>query len=308
MQAHRMARRAVAACLCCSSSPPAAQAATDQEVRDAVTAGAAWIRTQQNPSTGALSGFGGDYALSALAAAGVHPADVGTPSAQDFYASQFAALTTPNSTAILFGHAAGIDTQRLSASTNLVARPGGRVQRERRARGLVRQRCDQPHGVQRAGAGAGGRAGRRAREGARRTCAGSSTPTAAGTSAASRPTRSGRRRQHGHDRRGTGGAVRDRRGRVGRGRTSGPVVPRRPPGPGDRSARQRRLDRLGGVGAERLRRADAGRTLHDVVRADAGGLPALPAGPKRRVPVLRRAEPLLDPEHRAGAGRRGVLR
>ena len=121
MQVPRLARRVVAACLSLLVLAPAAQAATEQDVRDSVTAGAAWIRTQQNPSTGALSGFGGDYALSALAAAGVHPADVGSPSAQDSYAGQFAALTTPSSTAILFGHAAGIDTQRLSASTNLVA-------------------------------------------------------------------------------------------------------------------------------------------------------------------------------------------
>ena len=263
MQVPRMARRAVAACLSLLVLAPAAQAATDQEVRDAVTAGAAWIRTQQNPSTGALSGFGGDYALSALAAAGVHSGRVGPPSAQDFYASQFAGADHADSTAILFGHAAG-DRHAAAERVDEPRRTTWRARTtRRRARGLVRQRCDQPHGVQRAGAGAGGRAGR--------TCSGRRTGVPARAAAHRRRLELRPRRhrraaggggQHGHDRCGTGGAVRDRRGRLGRGRTRGPLVPRRPPGPGDRRARQRRLDRLGGVGAERLWRADAGRSLH----------------------------------------------
>ena len=103
---------------------PPASAATDDEVEASVAAGVSWLRSQQAP-TGAFSGFGGDYALSALSAAGVHPADVGSPSAQDFAATQFAGLTAPSSTAVLFGHAAGIDTQRLSATTNLVAMLAG---------------------------------------------------------------------------------------------------------------------------------------------------------------------------------------
>ena len=127
MQFHRLARRAVAACTAIAAfAPCTAQAATQQQVTASVAAGAAWLRTQQNSSTGQLTGFGGDYALSALAAAGVHPADVRgagapDPSAQDFYADQWAGQSTPSSTAILFGSAAGIDVQRLSASTNLVA-------------------------------------------------------------------------------------------------------------------------------------------------------------------------------------------
>jgi hypothetical protein len=123
-------RQAVAACLaiCALGSAPAS-AATQSEVAAGVRAGAAWIRTQQDPASGRLTGFGGDYAVSALAAAGAHPADVGSPSVQDYYAGQFAALTTPSSTAILFGYAAGIDTQRLSASTNLVAGLAGAYNR-----------------------------------------------------------------------------------------------------------------------------------------------------------------------------------
>lgn len=127
MHVHKASRRSVAACLAALAlTPAAAPAATNQQVADAVSAGAGWLRAQQNPATGQLAGFGGDYALSALSAAGVHPADVkgataGDPSAQDYYANQFASITIPSSTAVLFGYAAGLDVQRLSASTNLVA-------------------------------------------------------------------------------------------------------------------------------------------------------------------------------------------
>jgi hypothetical protein len=117
----RVPRLVVAFAAIAALAPSAASAATQQEIDASVAAGAAWIRTQQNVATGQITGFGGDYALSALAAAGVHPADVGAPSAQDYYADLWAAQTTPSSTAILFGHAAGLDVQRLSASTNLVA-------------------------------------------------------------------------------------------------------------------------------------------------------------------------------------------
>jgi hypothetical protein len=107
--------------------PSASPAATQQQVNDAVAAGASWLRGQQNLTTGQLPGFGGDYALSALAAAGVHPADVKgpaptDPSAQDFYFNQFAGLAAPSSTAVLFGYAAGLDVTRVSAMQNLVAR------------------------------------------------------------------------------------------------------------------------------------------------------------------------------------------
>ena len=131
MQFHQAVRR-VAACAATLSvaiavvAPLPARSATQLQVANGVDAGADWLRTQQNASTGQITGFGGDYALSALAAAGAHAADVhapGTldPSAQDYYAGVWSGQTTPNSTAILFGYAAGIDVQRLSASTNLVA-------------------------------------------------------------------------------------------------------------------------------------------------------------------------------------------
>jgi hypothetical protein len=135
MQIFQVARRMVVACLLAMALVPAsAAAATQQQVNDAVAAGAAWLRTQQNTSTGQIIGFGGDYALSALSAAGIHPADVkgalaADPSAQDYYAGQFAGLSAPSSTAVLFGHAAGIDVQRLSESKNLVALLAGAYNR-----------------------------------------------------------------------------------------------------------------------------------------------------------------------------------
>lgn len=135
MQVSKLARRVAAGLLATLAITPAsAGAATQQQINDSVAAGVAWLRTQQNPATGQLSGFGGDYALSALAAGGVHPADVrgpapADPSAQDYYAGAFAGLTNPSSTAVLFGYAAGLDVQRFSASTNLVALLAGAYNR-----------------------------------------------------------------------------------------------------------------------------------------------------------------------------------
>lgn len=135
MQICQSAHRMVVACLLVMAMAPAsALAATQQQVNDSVAAGAAWLRTKQNTSTGQIPGFGGDWALSALSAAGIHPADVkgavpSDPSAQDYYAGQFAGLTAPSSTAVLFGYAAGIDIQRLSESKNLVASLAGAYNR-----------------------------------------------------------------------------------------------------------------------------------------------------------------------------------
>ena len=178
----RVPRLVVAFAAIAALMPSAASAATQQEIDDSVAAGAAWLRTQQNPATGQIVGFGGDYALSALAAAGVHPADVhdAGPSAQDYYAGLWAAQTTPSSTAILFGHAAGIDVQRLSESTNLVSQlataysPDGSF-----GNGATNLAAFSALALARVGASAA------CSRGSMPTCAASSTSTAAGTSAAS---------------------------------------------------------------------------------------------------------------------------
>ncbi len=129
MQVTSRARRIGVACLTALAvtTPGVAHAATAAERNAAVADGAAYLRSLVQPSgkLGGPSAFGDTYALSSLAAAGIHPADVvaagSTTSAQDHYAASFAALTTPSSTAVLFGTAAGIDTQRLAPQTNLVA-------------------------------------------------------------------------------------------------------------------------------------------------------------------------------------------
>lgn len=149
-------RPLVAACLTAAALTGAtapAQGATQAQVAAAVSAGAQYMRAQQNTATGALTGFGGDYAASALAAARVHPADVrGTgptdPSLQDFLlgtyssaawtASTDPATNTTNpgnvstgglATGTLWAISSGLDPQRISEQQNLVAQLAGLAKR-----------------------------------------------------------------------------------------------------------------------------------------------------------------------------------
>ncbi len=131
-----------AACAAVVCLPQSAAAVTQQQVDNAVTAGAAWLKAQQDPSTGAIGGpfdFGGDWALGALAAAGVHAADLGSPSAQDNYLGVWTSpdWTDPPDPAVgwnagfngagdfaraaLLAHAAGLQPSRLSGDQNLIA-------------------------------------------------------------------------------------------------------------------------------------------------------------------------------------------
>jgi hypothetical protein len=121
-----------------------ASAATSEQVTNAVQAATTWIRGQQNTTTGALEGFGGDWSLSALAAAGVSPAEVkgsaaGAPSLDDYFLAEWTsapwtALTNPafnqNSgqhgagdfaKVILNSFAGGLNPNALSAEQNAVA-------------------------------------------------------------------------------------------------------------------------------------------------------------------------------------------
>ena len=142
--AGRLGRLLVVAIVCAAVAclPRVAAAATPQQVDAAVAAGATWLRAQQDTSSGAIGGpfdFGGDWALSALAAAGVHAADLGTPSARDHYLDVWTGSdwTDPPDPAVgwnagfngaidfaratLLAHAAGLQPSRLSADQNLVA-------------------------------------------------------------------------------------------------------------------------------------------------------------------------------------------
>lgn len=137
----RLAGLAAAAAICLAVSFPAS-AATPAEVAQSIDAGVSWMRTQQDPATGSMGFFGGDWSLTAFAAAGVHPADVhapGGPSAADYYLAdwttpEFSGPTDPATNAnpvgyaavdfsrvSLIAHASGLDPQSLSAEQNTIA-------------------------------------------------------------------------------------------------------------------------------------------------------------------------------------------
>jgi len=136
-------RRAVALCasLLTLAALPATAAATSSpaEIDDAVGLGAAYISSQQNPTTGAIEGFGNEQAITALVAAGVDAADLRAsaeaPSLQDFLLGEYGSpawgddppqgLVTEYEQAILTAHAAGLDPARLSAISNQPAQLAG---------------------------------------------------------------------------------------------------------------------------------------------------------------------------------------
>ncbi|HVX34248.1 MAG TPA: prenyltransferase/squalene oxidase repeat-containing protein, partial [Solirubrobacterales bacterium] len=124
--------------------PAGASAATQEEVSQAIRSATSWIRGQQNLATGALEGFGADWAMSALAEAGVSPADVhgpdpGAPSLDDFFRTEwtstpFAEPTEPKvnqnpsgkiagdyARIVLNSYAGGLRPGALSADQNAVA-------------------------------------------------------------------------------------------------------------------------------------------------------------------------------------------
>jgi hypothetical protein len=128
-------RTAAAVLLILGATAAPATAATPEQMHAAAAKGTTWIGGQQT-SSGSLGGFGGDWAMSALAAGGVHPADVKTavsaPSAQDYDWSSRATTTAgPGGTAndaaraTLAGAAGGIQPSRLSATRNLVSQIAG---------------------------------------------------------------------------------------------------------------------------------------------------------------------------------------
>jgi hypothetical protein len=107
----------------------AAASVTETQALAAAKRGAQWITTQQE-ADGDLGSFGGDWSMTALAAAGVNAADVRAsaldPSAQDFYLSSWTTAgpggaATDDERAILAGYAGGLQTSRLGAQTNLMA-------------------------------------------------------------------------------------------------------------------------------------------------------------------------------------------
>jgi hypothetical protein len=134
---------ALCASLLCLVALPvtAAATSTQAEIDTAIEKAASYVRAQQEPLSGELSGFGGDWATTALAAAGVNAADVrgpepGDPSLQDYLLGEYTLpsweLEPPTGTvadhsrSILISYAAGLDPARLSATSNQPAQLAGR--------------------------------------------------------------------------------------------------------------------------------------------------------------------------------------
>jgi Prenyltransferase and squalene oxidase repeat len=117
---------ALAVALVAAAQPAAAPAATEAQAREAAARGAQWLRTRQAADGSGLAGF----ALTSLAAGGIHPADVRVgdgPSAAEWQLERWAASGTgPRATdvarSVLAAHASGIDPARVTPQLNLVAR------------------------------------------------------------------------------------------------------------------------------------------------------------------------------------------
>ncbi len=138
-------RRTVALCasfLAFAVLPSAATAtSTQSEIDTAVEKATEYLRAQQEAATGAIPGFGGDWATPALTAAGIDAADVrgpdpGNPSLQDFLLGEYtlptwdedppAGTVAEYARSTLISHAAGLDPARLSATSNQPAQLAGR--------------------------------------------------------------------------------------------------------------------------------------------------------------------------------------
>ncbi|HZO05232.1 MAG TPA: hypothetical protein VFB52_02520 [Solirubrobacterales bacterium] len=120
--------------------PAVAQAASQTEIDAAIDKAVAYAASKQDPATGAIEDFGGDWMVTALTAAGVDAGDfrveAGDPSLQDSYLGEYTLPTwtedPPSGTvneysrAVLFAYAAGLDPARISADSNQPAQLAGR--------------------------------------------------------------------------------------------------------------------------------------------------------------------------------------
>src|SRR5215208_7077261 len=83
----RWSAAVLASAIALAAAPAGTSAAAPAQIDAAVERGAGWIRGEQGLD-GSLPGFNGDWAVTTLAASGVHPADVTAsavaPSLQDW--------------------------------------------------------------------------------------------------------------------------------------------------------------------------------------------------------------------------------
>jgi hypothetical protein len=108
--------------------------ATEKQIEEAVSKGVTYLKGQQKES-GEMPGFGGDWALTSLASAGVAAADVNKAGAEgkdarSWYEALVGAPTWPGEGAVatdferaaLASYAAGLDPARVSKRQNLIAK------------------------------------------------------------------------------------------------------------------------------------------------------------------------------------------
>jgi len=126
----------LAAVVCALLAPATAFATvTPEQITTALNNGVTYLKGLQNSETGAITGFGGDWALTAFAAAKVAPADVNkggkeSTDARSWYEKEVGAVGWPGEGAVatdferatLISYAAGIDAARVSKRQNLIAK------------------------------------------------------------------------------------------------------------------------------------------------------------------------------------------
>jgi hypothetical protein len=134
---HRLALAAVAVISLLVPAMAAAKA-TPTEISAAKTKGVEYLKGLQK-TNGEIAGFGGDWALTAFAAAGVAPADVKkTGDARGWYEGLVGSPTWPGAEPLatdfergaLLAYAAGIDPARVSKRQNLIAKVASYYQPE----------------------------------------------------------------------------------------------------------------------------------------------------------------------------------
>jgi hypothetical protein len=116
--------------------PAAASAtATPEEIASSISKGHTYLKGLQSKETGAIPGFGGDWALTAFAATNVAAADVNkgekaNTDARSWYEGEVGAVGWPGEgatatdfeRATLISYAAGVDPARVSKRQNLIAK------------------------------------------------------------------------------------------------------------------------------------------------------------------------------------------
>jgi len=138
-------RLALIATATCSLLAPASASATatPEQISIALNNGVTYLKGQQSAETGAIAGFGGDWALTAFAAAKVAAADVNkggkeNTDARSWYEKEVGAVSWPGEgaaatdfeRAALIAYAAGIDPARISKRQNLIAKVASYYQPE----------------------------------------------------------------------------------------------------------------------------------------------------------------------------------